>query len=214
MSKPFILRIKQEIQPARRIWHISFGLFVALGYLYFLSKIQILIFLFANSAAHLIGEVVRLRAPEFYQKTAKKLHWFIKDSETTEIHSGFFFVASNILSILIFPKLIAVLSILYLALGDPDASSFGTLWGKKSIHLLPGKSLIGTLASFLVCFFITLFFLKNSIDPLQLLLISFIGGLAGSIAELLPLKIDDNFLVPIVSGFVLWGSTIFLKIQI
>ncbi len=214
MKKEFSnnLKIKKDVKPARKIWHISFGLFVALGYQYFLTKTQVLLFLFANSAAHLFGEIIRRRSPELYQNTAKKLHWILKDSEKTKIHSGVFFVASSILSILIFPKPIAILSILYLALGDPAASFFGTLWGKKSMGILRGKSFVGTLASFLVCCLITSVFLDNFIPLPRLLLFSFIGGSAASIAEVLPFKIDDNFLIPLISGFVLWGSAILLNI--
>ena len=35
-------------------------------------------------------------------------------------------------------------------------------------------------------------------------LLSLIGGIAGGTAELLPFEVDDNFSIPVISGFVLW----------
>jgi len=31
-----------------------------------------------------------------------------------------------------------------------------------------------------------------------------LGGFAGAVSELLPLELDDNFTIPVVSGFILW----------
>jgi dolichol kinase len=38
-----------------------------------------------------------------------------------------------------------------------------------------------------------------------------LGGFAGAVAEALPLDIDDNFSIPVVSGFIMWAG--FLLIQ-
>jgi len=45
-----------------------------------------------------------------------------------------------------------------------------------------------------------------------LIALTVMGGLAGGGAELLPLEVDDNFSIPIVSGFVLWLAFILLGI--
>jgi dolichol kinase len=42
------------------------------------------------------------------------------------------------------------------------------------------------------------------------LILSLVGGIAGGTAELLPLEVDDNFSIPVVSGFVLWLTFIVL----
>ena len=105
----------------------------------------------------------------------------------------------------------AVLSLLYLALGDPVASLFGILYGDRSLRFSNGKSLVGTLAGTGICLFVTLIFLSGmKLDLSTLLLASVIGGVAGGTAEMLPFEIDDNFTIPVISGFVLWLAFILL----
>jgi dolichol kinase len=56
-------------------------------------------------------------------------------------------------------------------------------------------------------------FLSNyHLSPVTLMTMTLVGGLAGGTAELLPLEVDDNFSIPIVSGFILWLGFILLGI--
>ncbi|MBI4924881.1 MAG: hypothetical protein HY843_03070 [Bdellovibrio sp.] len=108
--------------------------------------------------------------------------------------------------IALFPKTIAVLSILLLAFGDPIASLFGNLFGKLSIQFKNGKTLIGSLAGICICSVVSYIFLDLTMElPKHALFqLSLFAGLAGGLSELLPFKIDDNFSVPVISGFVIW----------
>ena len=38
------------------------------------------------------------------------------------------------------------------------------------------------------------------------------GGLSGGLAELIPFDMDDNFVIPVVSGFMLWLGMIVLPL--
>ena len=84
-------------------------------------------------------------------------------------------------------------SLLYLALGDASAALVGKRIGKRKIFW--EKTLEGSLACFLVCFIIGLFFFKL---PLALA-----GALAAAIIELFPWALNDNFWMPIIAAFVL-----------
>jgi diacylglycerol kinase (CTP) len=131
--------------------------------------------------------------------TLKILGPVMRDTEVNQISGIPFYLASCLFAFLIFPHHITVLSILYLAFGDPCSSFFGVLYGKNKIF--PNKSLQGTLGGFFVCFFFTFLYLYwQKIDPEKILILSMLGGFAGSVAELLPLNIDDNFSIPVVSG--------------
>jgi dolichol kinase len=124
-----------------------------------------------------------------------------------------YYLSAAILAIGIFPQPIAVLSILYLACGDPIASLFGILYGKKSIRFANGKSCVGTIAGISTCAVTTFIFLNGlHLSGGTLLGLTLIGGLAGGTAELLPFEVDDNFVIPIVSGFILWLAFILLGI--
>ena len=109
------------------------------------------------------------------------------------------------LAIAIFPKPVAILSILYLACGDPMASLIGILYGNKGPRFANGKSAIGTAAGVLICTLVTFIYLKSiSIPDGTTLILSLIGGLAGGMVELIPFDVDDNFTIPVISGFILW----------
>ncbi len=133
----------------------------------------------------------------------------MRDTEVNTLTGIPFYMASCLFAFLIFPKHVTVLAILYLALGDPSSSFFGVLYGKNKIF--PNKSLQGTLGGFVVCALATLAYVHWQGFPAnKILLISMIGGFCGAVSELLPLNIDDNFAIPVVSGalmtLALWSA--------
>lgn len=126
----------------------------------------------------------------------------MRDTEVNQLTGIPFYMASCLFAFLIFPRHIAVLSILYLAFGDPSSSFFGVLYGRNKIF--PNKSLQGTLGGFFVCALVTVIYLSWQEFPRdQILLLAMLGGFAGAVAELLPLNVDDNFAIPVISGFLM-----------
>lgn len=214
MTNPLITKTKQDLHLTRKIWHAFAGVTGALLYLYYIPKNIFLLLLAVLTGLYLSVEIIRKLNPRFHKELIQNWKWFLRDSEIEGVNTGLYYNLSCFIAIAFFPKTIAVLSIFYLALADPLAAFVGTLWGKKSIQIISGKSLIGSFAAFLVCFLVTIVFLRDSIPFNQLLLISLIGGMGGSLSESLPLKIDDNLTIPIISGLILWGSSLLFKIPI
>ena len=105
--------------------------------------------------------------------------------------------------ILFFPKPIVLLSVAFLALGDPVAAVVGTLYGRHK--LIGKKSLEGALANFalswLAVFFIAMFYFQLS--PIKVLTLAWVGAFISMVAELLPLPVDDNFTIPVASALLL-----------
>lgn len=99
-------------------------------------------------------------------------------------------------SLLIFPLKIAILSIIVLSVGDSFSTLIGVHFGKHKTKINPPKSYEGTVgglvASFLVCLFFT--------NPL----IALIASGVGMLMELLPIRINDNVLMPLCVGFVIF----------
>lgn len=79
----------------------------------------------------------------------------------------------------------AVLSVLYLALGDPFASTLGIKFGKLGPRFPNGKSLVGSLCGFVICMATTALYFARSLQQCgSLALVSLLGGVAGSLAYL------------------------------
>jgi dolichol kinase len=81
------------------------------------------------------------------------------------------------------------------------------------VRIAPGKSLVGTLAGVVTCFFITLIFMSVLQVSFSVhLFVAIIGGVVGGMAELIPLEMDDNFTIPVISGFLMWMTFLVFRI--
>ncbi len=144
-------------------------------------------------------EYARRNLLGFNRNVVKILGPIMRQSEVKQASGVPFYVGSCLVAILIFPKHIALLAILHLIFGDPSSSFFGVLFGKDK--LFPNKSLQGTLGGFVACMTVTWIYLfSTGLGEGRQVLLAMIGGVSGAIAELLPLNIDDNFTIPLISG--------------
>jgi dolichol kinase len=213
LRMPVRLHMRNDLHLFRKAWHMSMGLLIALVYLsgiHVVTGVMILASLFALSVT---VEFLRLRVPSINEKVVRFWCPVMRSCEVNRVSGIPYYLLAALLAVGIFPKPVAILSILFLAIGDPVASLFGILYGKHSIRFSNGKSLIGTLGGIFACFMVGLVYLKSLALPQdQTLAIAFIGGLAGGLAEHLPLETDDNFSIPIVSGFILWLTFILFGI--
>ena len=202
---PVRLHLRHDLHLARKTWHMFMGLVIAMIYMSGLSCTSGVVILSCFLGLDIIVETARLRGPPFNEKVLRVMGPLMRESETHQISGTPYYILSALLSIAIFPKPVAVLSILYLAFGDPLASLAGILYGSKSLKIAPGKSLVGTLTGVIACALITWVYSKGlALTELSTLALVSVGGVAGGMAELLPFEIDDNFTIPIFSGFALW----------
>jgi diacylglycerol kinase (CTP) len=208
---PVRLHLRSDLHLARKAWHMLMGLVIAYIYLSGMSRTTAVVTLGCILGWDLMMETARLRIPAFNEKIVRIWGPFMRSNEVHRLSGIPYYLSAAILAIGIFPKPIAVLSIIYLACGDPIASLFGILYGDKGKRFANGKSLIGTAAGVATCMLATFIFFKAmNVSDGTTLLLTLIGGLAGGAAELLPLEVDDNFSIPVVSGFVLWLAFILL----
>ena len=98
---------------------------------------------------------------------------------------------SSSMVILLFSKEVAVISLVFLSIGDTAAGLFGRNYGKIRIG---NKTLEGFIAGFFSCLIICLFY-----RPLQFS-ITASGAFFGMLFETLPLPFDDNLKIPIASA--------------
>jgi diacylglycerol kinase (CTP) len=205
---PVRLHLRQDLHLARKVWHMFMGLFIVSLYEFSgMSRTTAVTLLGSALGIALFVETARLRIPAFNEKVLRLWGPVMRSCEVDRMSGIPFYLLATVLAFAIFPKPVALLSVLYLAIGDPIASVFGVLYGKHSPKIAEGKSIIGTAAGVVTCMFVTLIFLKVYPVPVSdgaWLALSFVGGLSGGLAELAPFDMDDNFTIPMISGFVMW----------
>jgi dolichol kinase len=109
-------------------------------------------------------------------------------------------LVSALLSVLFFPKVIAINAFAILIISDTTAALIGRRFGR---HRFLAKSLEGSLAFFVSGVLVILVAPKIDQLPMEYI-IGFIAAAIGTVMEALPLKIDDNILIPLSVGISLW----------
>ena len=210
-NQPFRFHARQDLHLARKAWHMGMGLMIVFLFESGVSQVDALVVLGTFFSLELILESVRLKNSTVNEKIVRLWAPFMRRHEIRQMSTIPHYVGATLLAIALFPKAVAILAILCLACGDPIASLIGIRFGDLGPRFKNGKSLIGTAAGCTVCIVISYYYLKVSgITGWQSLTLAFVGGLAGGLAELLPLDIDDNFTIPMIAGFVFWlGFMIF-----
>lgn len=201
------LPVRNDLHIARKIWHAGMGLMIISIFTAGIPKalaLELLAFFFFLDVGL---ETLRLRNPVFNEKCVRFFGMILRNHELNRYSTVPYYLAAVFFSIAVFPKPVAVLAMLYLALGDPAASFFGVLFKKHSIKIFQNKSMHGSLGAFAVCALATYVYLRaGDLQGLALIRLTLLGGFAGAVAEALPLEIDDNFSIPVVSGFIMWAG--------
>lgn len=176
----------------RKGTHLS-GLIIPILYFFFDKSIMLVI----------VGSVTCIAygvefAKRFYPTFSNYFFHYLKPLLRTHEQKGAitgatYYITSVFLCILIFDKSIAITCIFFIILGDTAAALIGKRWGRTK--LIGNKSLEGSAACFIVCLFITLYW----INPI----VGITGAFIATLTELLPLRIDDNLTVPLISGGVM-----------
>lgn len=203
MTKAFKLQTKKDLHIARKIWHICGVSFLIWLYLSLPYKSLLIFGSFATSFIVLI-DVARLYSPKL-NSLIQKCFWFcMREGEKKQL-TGMSYMAIGAMALaFLFPKEIVVLSLIFLGIGDPIASTFGILYGKNRIG---SKSLEGSLAAFVACTVASvIYYIYHGFFDHRIFLAVPLSGLWGALAELVQIKyLDDNFTLPVLSGIGLMG---------
>jgi dolichol kinase len=182
---------------SRGLFHLIAGLFFPILALS-VTKSIILIALGTITAVFVSLDLLRFRYPGLTTWAFRTFHMFLRNTEKSQLTGASYLLVASLISFLVFPRDIAVLSLCFLAVGDPLASMAGSQIGKIKIF---GKTLEGTLVCFTACLVSGLILLKFSIHISWLLII--LGAFVATLAELVPLRINDNILIPLSAGAVM-----------
>ncbi|KAG0636723.1 hypothetical protein HOY80DRAFT_1011087 [Tuber brumale] len=134
----------------RKLLHVSIGFVVLYLYRTGRQPIHITPPLTAALIPIASADLLRFYSPSFNQLYIRLLGALMRESEVTGWNGVVWYLVGTITVLSIFPKDVATLSILLLSWCDTAASTFGRAWGRYTPRIRRGKSLAGSLASFVV----------------------------------------------------------------
>lgn len=214
----------------RKVWHILgliipislyFDVFSDLSNYQYATRAIIVSYLGFFLLVLLVVEAFRLNVSSFENFFFKYFGFLMKESERKRFNGTVPYFLANFIVVLFFSPEIAVLSILFLVIGDPTAAYVGSMYGKNRYY--NGKSREGIIGFFSAAFLVgivvlylitlshpeSIFSLKGE-DSFRLypILIVAIGVTAACLTEFFSGTtarglIDDNLLIPIVAAITL-----------
>lgn len=187
----------------RQLFHLFLGLAVVLSLKYSLIDDKIILFVV------LMGVFLSILSKKIYVPLIHELLQKFERKNELEKFPGkgiiFYFIGAYI-SVALFPKEIAMASIMVLALGDSVSHIYGLHLGKTRHPLSKTKFLEGTIAGFIAGFIGAWVFLPWHE--------AFFASLTAMTVEAIEIKIgteqvDDNLIIPVVAGAAVWVVRLF-----
>jgi dolichol kinase len=187
--------MRQEL--FRKAIHLFTNSLIPLAYLFLnIPRIWMVILIGVASVVFVMIDFRRTRNGWLSKVFGKLFNGMLRSHELEGKLTGASYVLiGSFISVSIFPKEIAILALLFAAIGDTVAALYGRKFGKIRIW---NKTLEVSIVGLIACFIITLFF------PQIPNIIKFSGAFAAMFIELLPINIDDNLRIPLLSGFVMY----------
>jgi len=183
----------------RRLFHLVGCLVLAILALV-ISRDLFLWLLLSLATAFLLVDVIRLTWPVVNRLFVQLFSCLMRQQETTGLNASTYVLVGSLLTLLLFDRDIAVAGLIFLGAGDAIAGMVGERWGR---HKLLNKSLEGTAAFFIFSLVVGLIFKYAALDISLVVLI--LGALSAAIVELLPLPVNDNLAIPLLSAAIMTG---------
>ncbi len=163
-------------------------------WIYFIHQPLLGIGLIIATLISVLLDLWRLNNRRINRYVRRFFRGFLRTHEQEAFLGSSHFMLAGLLSVYLFEREIAVMAMAYLSLGDFAAGLIGRRLGRIRIGK---KSLEGSAAFFAVAILIGLLVMPGRRDLILL------GAVVSTLVEALPIPIDDNFRIPLISGLLL-----------
>ncbi len=119
----------------------------------------------------------------------------LREEEKAAFMGSTYFIFATILTILLFPKSIAIASLFILILSDTAAAFIGKGIGKVKVF---GKTVEGSTAFLITSLLIV--WIYPHLDRLS----GSLAALGATVVEILPIRVNDNLSIPLVAGAIMF----------
>ncbi len=184
----------------RRLYHLIMGLGCFSLYAWLIDRNTACWLLALIGGPFILMDILRLQHPGLKKLVLQYYGPLMRRNELLGLSGNSFFIAGMFTVVFFFSQPIALLSVLFLALGDPVAAFFGTRYGR--IKIIGGKSAEGAFANFVASGIASAVFAAGylGLSSDAVLTLGLVGGAVSTLAELVPFPVDDNFSVPVLSA--------------
>ncbi|KAL7422626.1 Diacylglycerol kinase [Cryptotrichosporon argae] len=209
----------------RKTFHSSIGfLTLVLNHLDPPTVRPLILILSVGLLVVVVADFLRFRSPVFAETWEAYLGFLMRESERNKINGVVWYLIGVITVLALYPRDVAVVSILTLSWSDTTASTLGRLWGRytpplpahfpgvPALKFAPRKSLAGFLAATVTGSLIGLCFFGGGSARWTVLdstagwlMTAGVVGVGGAVVEALDLGVDDNLSLPILTGALVWA---------
>ncbi len=160
----------------------------------FVSKQVLLTLVGSVTLLFLVIDVLRLTSTRMNLALFTKLPFFFRKKEKRTFTSATLFLLGAFLTVFLFPKPQATTALVFVTLGDIFSKFTGIQYGKTPVF---SRTLEGSLAYFASCAIAA--FVWSHFVPIHPA-VYLLGAFAAAVSEAVPTGLDDNFVVPLISG--------------
>jgi dolichol kinase len=185
----------EGLQPWRRIFHALCGLIVV-ALLVGLEPEWIVAtgVLGVLTLVVLAADLLRLVRPELNRLFFRLFPALASPREERRLASSTWFLLGVFFAVVVFPREVTIPAILVLALADPAASWMGRRWGRRRFGA-------GTVVGSTVFFLVAALVLAPFVGPG----VALAAAAVIALLEAAPWPVDDNLVIPLAAGVVLWS---------
>ncbi|MCB1213883.1 MAG: hypothetical protein KDK66_00265 [Deltaproteobacteria bacterium] len=191
---------RQEMQYYRKLFHVFAGSFSFVVYNFSgLRESMVWLLLLFCVLISLSFDLLRMYKKDFSKKYIRYFRKILRDSEQKGLTSATRGLFAALVVIVIFPRDVDNLAILFTTFADPVGGIIGSRYGKIKIN--KHASLVGSVAvlatSTLIVILVSLLgLLEHSFSPMGLVVFAILCGLLVAIAEGAIYQWDDNMTIP------------------
>lgn len=171
---------------------------------WFVSKQTALTILLPLTFAFVLVDIARYyhrgTADLFYKSFGWLLRSHEQDVHRKRLNGASYVLIAAVLSVFIFPKIIAITSFSILILADSSAALIGRRFGRRRFF---AKSLEGSLA-FLAAGIMVVLLAPKAVYAFEEYILGVFAAVVGAVVEALSINIDDNLTIPLCVGGTLW----------
>jgi len=177
----------------RRLFHVFGSL--AIGVAGLVIPDRLFLPLLISAVVGFVGlDAARFFSPRVNRWFLRVFHVMMRDREKARITGASYVALGAVLAFFLYDNVVAAMAVCFLAVGDPVSGVIGGKWGGL---LTRKKSLASSAGCLAVCLAVAAVFACGLGVPIG---VAGIGAFFAAVIESLPLPVDDNLTIPVVSG--------------